>query len=150
MHTCVTPVASASGNNYGLSNTGSSPIMTNVTASASTTGSSGSTTGVLNIDGAPILTNVTATAIRSGIDTYGVLNDGGTAKLIGVTAPGTGGDNAHDVSNNGTSTPEIRGSSLRAHCLVPNVPRRLTHVPDAARRCRRVAGRDLRSGAVAD
>jgi hypothetical protein len=93
-------------------NLGTSPKITNVTA----TGSGGSNVnyGMYNYSfSSPTMTNVTATG-SGGTDSYGVYNYASSSPtMTNVTATGSGGSsNSYGMYNNAGSSPTIRNSSI--------------------------------------
>jgi hypothetical protein len=106
--------ASASGGdyNYGVVNWfGSLAVMTDVRAEAS---GGNSSYGFHNNGGSPTMSNVTAVASDGSGTNYGVFNSSGTTvKMTDVTVEGVGGSVAYGVFNDGAS-PEMTNVTVTA------------------------------------
>jgi hypothetical protein len=101
MMTSVIAIASGgSTQNAGIFNTSSSPVMANVTATA--TGSV--SFGVDNYLSSPIMMNVIATA-SGGTNNYGVWNDSSYPTIQNSTISASGGtnDGLHNISSDGNN-----------------------------------------------
>jgi hypothetical protein len=90
----VTATATGATNNRAISNTSSSPTMTNVTATAA-----GGTVnyGIINISSVPTITNATVTATATGATNYGVYNFSSSPTITNVTAAATAGTGNYGV-----------------------------------------------------
>jgi hypothetical protein len=109
----VTATASGGGSvNYAVVNyTSSSPNMANVTATAS---GGANNDGVVNNASSPNMTDVTATASGGSVDNYAVNNNNASSPtMTNVIATASGGSYSDGVINN-TSSPKIVGSSINA------------------------------------
>jgi pectin methylesterase-like acyl-CoA thioesterase len=115
----VTATATGATNNRAISNTSSSPTMTNVTATAAggtvnngiinissvptitneTVTAAGGTVnnGINNISSVPTITNATVTATATGATNYGVYNFSSSPTITNVTAAATAGTGNYGV-----------------------------------------------------
>ncbi len=102
LSTNVTARASGgTGNNVGVYNTDSSPVMTNVTATAK---DAAYTYGVWNITSSPKMTNVTAIASGGTINNSGVYNySSSSPTMTNVTATASGGTTTYGIVNSNSS-----------------------------------------------
>jgi hypothetical protein len=119
--THVTAIASGSVlQNTGVFNANkASPIMTNVTATATTSGGTAYNVGVWNSGSSPMMENVTATATTSGGTAYnvGVWNSASSPKMENVTATATASGSTSwniGVWNNSDSSSIMRNVTATA------------------------------------
>ena len=109
--TNITATASGNMDNRGVVNDSASPTMINVTASGS--GGTNSNIGVLNkVSSAPTMINVIASA-SGGTNSRGVANNASSPTIINVTASASGGTvDSFGMNSHSVSSPFIQDSIL--------------------------------------
>jgi hypothetical protein len=107
----VSVKASGGDYSYGIINSGTSPTMTNVTASASSAVIYA--WGIYNTSASPTMTNVTASASDGGYS-YGIYNYGSSPAMTNVIANASEGTNNIGVFNTNSSAPTMMSVTASA------------------------------------